>query len=356
MNKIINKNNIMLSLLPISIILIMIFIFISTFNSIKITNAYIQNFSIIFISIILEAIPFVLIGAFVASFIQLFVSEQFISKIIPKNRFIALLIASLMGLIFPVCECAIVPIMRKLIKKGVPTYIAITFMLSVPIVNPVVIMSTSYAFVGQSYMVILRTFMGLIGAIVIGVIFSFLKKDNNIFINNETSAHCCCHHHHDDSTTNHHDCNEHKHDNNEPSTSKKIYSSIINILDHTSHEFYDVGRFLIIGSFLSALMQILIKRDVLLSIGQGKVFSIIVMMILAFVLSLCSEADAFIAKTFVSQFSVGSITAFLIFGPMIDIKNTLMLSGTFKGKFVIKLISIITLVCFSISLLVNLLF
>ncbi|SKC81192.1 Predicted permeases [Maledivibacter halophilus] len=100
-------------------------------------------------------------------------------------------------------------------------------------------------------------------------------------------------------------------------------------------------------------MQTFISRGYILSIGQGKISSTIVMMILAFVLSLCSEADAFIARTFVGQFTIGSIVGFLILGPMIDIKNTLMLSSSFKMKFVIRLMTIISLVCFIMAMLVN---
>ena len=138
----------------------------------------INDFSTIFLSIIFEGIPFILIGALASSIIQIFVSEEAIAKIIPKNKFIGVLIASLVGLVFPVCECAIVPITRRLIKKGVPLSIAVTFMLSVPIMNPVVLLSTHYAFMGMSYMVIARAMFGMIGAITIGVLIGVLHKDS----------------------------------------------------------------------------------------------------------------------------------------------------------------------------------
>ena len=140
---------------------------------------YLEGFTIVFLCIILEALPFVMVGAFVASIIQIFVSEQTIAKIIPKNRFVGLIAASLMGIIFPVCECAIVPIMTRLIKKGVPLNIAVTFMLAVPIVNPVVLTSTYYAFPGQTYMVFLRGFLGLISAILIGYLIGIIQDKNN---------------------------------------------------------------------------------------------------------------------------------------------------------------------------------
>jgi len=122
------------------------------------------------------------------------------------------------------------------------------------------------------------------------------------------------------------------------------------VLSHTNSELYDVGRFLIAGAFISAVMQVFVPRTVLMSIGNSPLSSILLMMVMAFVLSLCSEADAFIASTFRYQFASSSLLAFLIFGPMIDIKNTLMLAGAFKSKFVIRLVGTIAIVCFGLAL------
>lgn len=313
---------------------------------------YLEGFTIIFLSIILEAIPFVMIGTFISSVIQIFVSERTIAKILPQNRFVGLIAASLMGIIFPVCECAIIPIMRRLIQKGVPLYIAVTFMLAVPIVNPVVLASTYYAFSDQTYMMFLRGGLGLVSAILIGHIIGIIQYKDNPLKSNSMYKHieCGCSHNHDHDR-HHQSCN---HNHNSVSIKKRtFFSKIFEIIEHTSIELYEVGRFLIMGAFLSALMQTFISRSFIISVGQGKVSSTLVMMTLAYVLSLCSEADAFIAKTFVGQFTTGSIVGFLIFGPMIDIKNTLMLSGAFKMKFVIKLIMIITSVCFIMAMLVN---
>lgn len=314
---------------------------------------YLEGFTIIFLSIILEAIPFVMIGTFISSIIQIFVSEQTIAKIIPKNRFIGLIAASLMGIIFPVCECAIVPIMRRLIKKGVPLHIAVTFMLAVPIVNPVVLASTYYAFSGQTYMVFLRGFLGMMSAILIGHIIGIINSKNNPLKDNSIhrDTGCGCghdHHHHEN-----HGCGCNHHHDSISINKTGIFSKSVEIIEHTGLELYDVGKFLIIGAFLSALMQTFVSRSYIMSIGQGKLSSTIVMMVLAFVLSLCSEADAFIARTFIGQFTTGSIVGFLILGPMIDIKNTLMLSGSFKMKFVVKLIAVISVVCFMMAMLVN---
>lgn len=316
---------------------------------------FLDNFTVIMISILLEAIPFVLIGAFVSSLIQIFVSEAFIAKVMPQNRYLGLLAASLMGFVFPVCECAIVPIMRRLVKKGVPIHVAITFMLAVPIANPVVLLSTYYAFSGTFLYVFLRGFLGILGAIAIGHFVGRLAGDESPLKENVVEVSCGCGMEHETPEV------AQIQILNEPVSHfvrknrlQVVKEKALLVVGHTAQEFYDVGRFLIIGAMLSSAMQVFIPRNAILTVGEGSLPSILVMMTMAFVLSLCSEADAFIARTFMGQFTTGSIVGFLIFGPMIDIKNTIMLSSVVKPKFLVQLISVITLVCLAFALLINL--
>lgn len=300
----------------------------------------VNNFSTILLSIVLEGFPFLIIGALVSSLIQVFVSEETIQRIIPKNKFLGMVLMALIGFIFPICECGIVPVTRRLIRKGIPVNMAVTFMLAVPIINPIVLMSTYYAFLGNPGMVIMRGAIGIISALIIGYLIGELHsgealkikklsyKGGNIKsvkIHEHHGEHCSCNH-----------CSDGDGD-------KDILGEIIG---HASHELYDIGRFFIIGALLSSLMQTYVPKSYIMAIGGGTVSSIITMMLLAFLLSICSETDAFIARTFVGQFTNGSILAFLIFGPMIDIKNTIMLSSSFKYKFVLKLMFLIFSVCF----------
>lgn len=278
-----------------------------------------NNIMTIFIGILLEAIPFILLGSLISSFIQLFISENFIAKIIPKNIFLALFFTSLLGIIFPVCECAIIPITKKLINKGVPLSIAITFMLSVPIVNPIVIMSTYYAFATNHSIFIFRTLFGILNSIIIGLIIHKTQKNYPLPIRDKEVSYyekCAC------------GCDEITFNN---------FSKIRLVLNHTTIELFSVSKYLIFGAFISTLFKVLIPKEILTSFGGSPFLSIIVMIFLAFTLSVCSEADAFIASTFLGKFTTGSILSFLVLGPMLDIKNLLMLLGNFKVKFVIKL-------------------
>jgi uncharacterized membrane protein YraQ (UPF0718 family) len=264
------------------------------------------------------------------------------ARLIPKNKFFGLLAASLMGFIMPVCECAIVPVTRRLIKKGVPLNIAVTFMLAVPIVNPVVLASTYYAFCDKPVMLYLRGGLGLLGAIVIGFLIRWLQEGQNPMKGPDVHIH-----------SHHHECEcGHSHDHSE-FYSGKHRSKIARLIEHTSIEFYDVGKYLIAGALISSAFQVFVSRQHILNTGRSSVLSIAAMMLFAYIISLCSEADAFIANTFINQFTTGSIAAFLILGPMIDIKNTLMLSSAFKKKFIAQLIFIIFSVCFIFGALIN---
>ncbi len=351
----------LIKILSIIIVLLLGIYFVQNTPIIQLNSRVINDFSMVFLSIIFEGIPFILIGALASSIIQISVSEETIAKIIPKNKFVGVLIASLVGLVFPVCECAIVPITRRLIKKGVPLSIAITFMLSVPIMNPVVLLSTHYAFMGMPYMVIARAVFGMIGAITIGIFIGVLHKDSpfkaQLVKKPRVSAHkskntISIKHNHSHVDVNNGGCSC-GHSHNHSNYSNKFIRNIADIISHTSDELYDIGRFFIMGVFLSTCMQIFIPKEFILSIGGGVLSSIIVMMVLAFVLSVCSETDAFIARSFLGQFTSGSILGFLILGPMIDIKNTIMLCGSFKLSFVAKLIFLIIAICFILAVIAN---
>jgi len=298
--------------------------------------SHISSMSTIFLSIMLEALPFILIGSLVASLIQMFISEEWIARVIPKKRFLGLLSAGLLGFIIPVCECAIIPITRGLMKKGVPAGIAVTFMLAAPIINPVVLVSTYYAFGGTFHMVLLRAGAGLSGALIIGFIIDLIYG-KEIPVRQSAS---CLHDH-----GQHHECHDGCcHDHHE-----KEESILVEIIEHTTEEFYDMGKYLILGALISTILQSFIPRQYMINAGDRGPISIAAMMAFAYTISLCSEADAFVASTFSGQFAAGPIIAFLILGPMMDIKNTLMLKSSFKKGFSSLLIVLIFIVCFIVS-------
>lgn len=284
----------------------------------------------IFISMVMEAIPFVLIGVIISGLIQAFVKDRHISRIMPKNRFLAALTGCGIGLFFPSCECGIVPITRRLLNKGMPLQAGIAFMLTGPIVNPIVLFSTYIAFGNSWEMVGIRAGLAAAVAFSAAVILSYLYKE--IPFKHPAEGH------HLSSSPSGIEATLTK----QTSVRSKLYGVIV----HAIEEFFSVGKYLVIGAFIAACMQTFVPTSYMLQLGSNPVSSSLVMIALAFLISLCSEADAFIAASFRSTFSTGSLSAFLVFGPMVDIKNTLMLLGVFKTKFVLLLIALIT--CFTL--------
>jgi uncharacterized protein len=299
-----------------------------------------RGFTLILWSILLEALPFVLLGIIVSSVIQVFVTEDMILKIMPRNHFLRLLFASLVGLIFPVCECAIIPITRGLMKKGMPVGPAIAFMLATPIVNPIVLLSTINAFPAMPQMMPLRAACGLFGAIAIGALAGSAKNSDVLKEGAALACGCGDHCHHEVGGAEH------------PQPKPHLFREV---LHHTSTELQSVGAYLIFGAIITAGVHILVPTSILTGISSGTIASILVMMGLAFLLSLCSEADAFVANTFLYQFSGASVLAFMIVGPMIDLKNTFMMLGSFQKRFTARLIVSILAVCFMLALAASLL-
>ena len=317
-----------------------------------------RDIAIYFTTIMLEAIPFLLLGALISAIIEEFVSEERISKMIPKNRVLGSLAGIFLGLFIPACDCAVIPIAMRLKKKKVPTNVIVSFMLASPIISPVVLLSTFFAF-GETEKMLLfgfempklfvyRTIFGVVVALVVGIILDIICKD--AVLKEEIYEHH--HHHHDHEHI--HTCNHHhegcscSHHEKETGPLGRV-KNIINIM---YGDFMGIISYMAVGALLAATMQILLPISNIGGIVQNKYISTFIMMLLAFALSLCSTSDAFIARTFMNSLSKNSILAFILLGPMIDIKNTILLNKSFNKKFVIVLVASIFITVYLISCLV----
>lgn len=317
-----------------------------------------RDIAIYFTTIMLEAIPFLLLGTLISAIIEEFVSEERISKMIPKNRVLGSLVGIFLGLFIPACDCAVIPIAMRLKKKKVPTNVIVSFMLASPIISPVVLLSTFFAF-GETEKMLLfgfempklfvyRTIFGVLVALVVGIILDIICKD--AVLKEETYEHH--HHHHDHEHI--HTCNHHhegcscSHHEKETGPLGRV-KNIINIM---YGDFMGIISYMAVGALLAATMQILLPISNIGGIVQNKYISTFIMMLLAFALSLCSTSDAFIARTFMNSLSKNSILAFILLGPMIDIKNTILLNKSFNKKFVIVLVASIFITVYLISCLV----
>ena len=330
-------------------------------------TAFFSTIHTVFTGIVLQAVPFMLLGALLSSALYAFVPDRLLIKIFPKKYGLGFLTALFAGALFPVCECAAVPLMRSLIKKGVAMPVAVTFMLASPIVNPISIVSTLYAFPQQPSVAFYRLGFGLLIACAIGLLLLFypeekyLKEDfdrepsvqPHTFGGVDTAFRLATGRSAQNSRS------EPQSDNFGGITAESkvqwLQAKVYALLMHTCSEFFTTGPFLILGAFITALIRAAVPQE-LFSITSGSAAgSLLVMMLFAFVFSACSTSDAFIARSFLNRFPSGSILGFLVYGPMMDIKNLFMLLSLFKKRFVIELTLIITAINFiGISVLVRL--
>ena len=330
-------------------------------------TAFFSTVHTVFTGIVLQAAPFMLLGALLSSTLYAFVPDRLLVKIFPKKYGLGFLTALFAGALFPVCECAAVPLMRSLIKKGVAMPIAVTFMLASPIVNPISIISTLYAFPQQPSVTFYRLCFGLLIAFAIGLLLLFYPEEKYLKEDFDREPAAQPHSLGDAAATfrlatgrtrTQNSRSEAQLDNLEgtatESKAHRLQAKVYALLMHTCSEFFTTGPFLILGAFITALMRAAVPQEFFSITSGSAAGSLLVMMLFAFVFSACSTSDAFIARSFLNRFSFGSILGFLVYGPMMDIKNLFMLLSLFKKRFVIELTLIITVINFiGISVLIR---
>lgn len=282
----------------------------------------IQVFATRFLGIFIEAVPFLLLGSLTSGLIESFVKSDDIVRLMPRNRLGAALGGAFLGLAFPVCECGVVPVTRRLFSKGMPVSMGVAFLLAAPFMNPIVFASTYIAF-GFGTVFIGRIIITLVVAVTVALVIGISAKPGSV-LKPIAMADGHAKHGHDD----------HGHDHELASLRDKLLHAV----GVASDEFFEMGRFLILGSALAALMQTLVPQESLLALGTGNVLSVLFMQLLAYILSVCSTVDSFLALAFVNTFTTGAIISFLSFGPMVDIKSTLMFTGVFRRRIVLYLI------------------
>jgi uncharacterized membrane protein YraQ (UPF0718 family) len=295
-------------------------------------NEKFQTFVTIFLGIFIEAVPFLLAGSLVSGLIDVFVNKESLARYVPKRAIPAAFVGSLLGFAFPVCECGVVPVTRRLYQKGLPVSVGIAFLLSAPVINPVVLVSTYVAF-GWGPVLIGRFVFSILIAFIVGLIFQFAPPEEILLPATD---------------------DEHDHDHFEMGVGNGRSQRLWQAMSIAGDDFIDMVRYLIIGSMMAATMQTFVPQSTLIGFGSGPVTSVIAMMVLAFVLSICSTVDAFLALSFVNSFTTGSILSFLVFGPMVDIKSALMFLGVFRRRVVLYLILLPLALTMLITVFINL--
>jgi uncharacterized membrane protein YraQ (UPF0718 family) len=296
------------------------------------------TFVTIFLGIFIEALPFLLLGTLASGLVEEFVNRETLGRLVPRNLLGRTLVGALMGLAFPVCECGVVPLTRRLFRKGLPLPVGVAFLLAAPIINPVVIASTFAAF-GWGPIMLGRVTLALVIATVVGLIFGLAPHplrllrfsarptieggDASVSLDGASLR---------------------------PSLSIRLTQA----LTVAGEEFFEMGRLLVLGSLLAAGMQTVVSQPTLLAVGGGALSSVIVMLSLAAVLSVCSTVDAFLALAFTNTFTAGSILGFLVLGPMVDIKSVLLFLTVFRRRTTLYLVLLPLMMTLLIGVYLNL--
>lgn len=359
----------------------------------------------LFLSLLVEAMPFLLLGVLFSSLLQWFVDEQKLLAKVPEHPLLGALTGSAMGLLFPVCECGNVPVARRFLLQRLPISLAMGFLLAAPTINPIVIWATWVAFRDQPEIVILRVVFSLIIATLMGWIFSSQKDLHQILQPAITRLLPKEKESQDESISPllqsgtfllgagetplrlesiplwqaegflpENPVNTTRAPSQTlspdistptgvfqrqlqgvrswffPATPERVRLFTTSMIQ----ELRDLGGILILGSAIAAIIQVAVPREIILNLGQGPVTSIIAMLVLGAVVSICSTVDSFFALSFASIFTSGSLLAFLVFGPMIDIKSIGLMLSIFKTRAVVYLMVLIAQLTFVMTLAVNL--
>ena len=288
-----------------------------------------QNFWFSFLALAFEGLPFVLVGSLISGLIAAFVPSRMITRFLPKNPLLATLVSGLLGLIFPVCECGVVPVVRRLLDKGLPLYCGMTYMLASPIVNPLVAISTYAAFRAQQpgLNTVVRLISGYLVAVVVGLVVSRLNPARLIggravatrTGRRRTTLSIAA-----------------MPDAPDASRGVSVGQRLIGAVQLASDDFIDTAIYFMIGAAVASVFNTAVDQQIILPLASSPILSVVAMMVIAGILTLCSSSDAFIAATFTS-FPIPARMAFLIFGPMFNFKLPFLYSSLLKKRAVVAL-------------------
>jgi uncharacterized membrane protein YraQ (UPF0718 family) len=290
-------------------------------------SAEVGTLGVVFTSIVVEALPFILIGAIVSAAIATFVSDASFARLARLPRVLQVPGAAVAGIGFPVCECGSVPVAKRLLTRGIDPAAGIAFMLAAPILNPIVLASTwvAYGARGRALeMTAWRAGLGLVVAISVGLVVARGMRHDLLRVPATDPF--------EDAGDNH---AEHAH---APLLHLPGTSRTRDFVEHMTGDFLFMGRFLVLGAAVSAVIQTLLPQSLLSGIGGAEVVAILTMIVLAFALSLCSEADAFVAVSF-TAFPLSAQLAFLVMGPSFDAKLAVLYGATFRRRFTLLLVA-----------------
>lgn len=287
-----------------------------------------QDFLTFAASIVTEALPFVILGIIISVAVQVWLPDNWL-RWLPNRRGLRQIVISLVGMFVPVCECGNVPLARGLAAKGLSASESLVFLLAAPILNPVTIITTQQAFANDPAVLVGRIAGGFLIANIVGWV--FMNRRDEDLLQPQFAREC-------------------------RATGRVRQNQITRSLELFGHEARHMLPALLIGAGVAALVQVAVPREVLVALGSDPAWSIIAMLALAFIVSICSNVDAFFALAFKDTFTAGSLVSFLTFGPMIDIKLLSMMRTTYRSRVLAQVSLLVLLLSAAIGLGVNYVF
>ncbi len=313
---------------------------------------HLQDVAFSFLALLFEAIPFLLLGAILSGLIEAFVPARWMTRLLPRSVFLSTIASGFLGLIFPMCECGVVPVIRRLIRKGLPVSCAVTYMLSAPVISPIVLFSTYTAFKGQEpmRMVLFRAGFSFLIAVLAGLIVSRLRPEQ--FLEPQVLENSSGSRRKNVSMLSRAPTAAGAEDATFGELERELEPTFIGkvrlALARGAADFLDVAIYLVIGAALTSIFNTSVPRDSVLPLAANPWTATFGMMGLAVALALCSTSDAFIAATF-TTFPFAAKLAFLTLGPMLDVKLMFLYRLVFRARFIvllsIGLILVIGIVC-----------
>ncbi|MEV0392550.1 permease [Polymorphospora rubra] len=271
--------------------------------STAISSPRLQTWTTVFVSVMVQAVPFLVFGVVLSAVIAVFVPRSFWARALPKHPALAVPVASAAGVVLPGCECGAVPIAGSLIRRGVTPAAALAFLLAAPAINPIVLASTAVAFPNNPEMVVARGLASIVVAMIMGWLWLRLGRADWIRL-------------------------PHRPELDGMSRGRAFWAAV-------RHDVVHAGGFLVLGAMAAACINVLVPERWLQLVADNPFLSVLVLALLAVLLSICSEADAFVAAS-LSQFSLTSRLVFLVVGPMVDLKLVSMQAGVFGRRFAFR--------------------
>ncbi|MFC7613280.1 permease [Actinokineospora soli] len=266
-------------------------------------SAGVRTWTTVFVSIVVQATPFLVFGVLLSAVIATCVPPSFFASALPRRPALAVPVAAASGAVLPGCECGSVPVAGALVRRGVPTSAALAFLLAAPAINPVVLVATAVAFPDDPRMVVARAGASVVVAVLMGWLWLRLGRADWIKLPDRSAV------------------------DGQPRW-RAFWASC-------RHDMAHAGGFLVVGGIAAATLNVVVPGRWMQALAESPWLSVLALAGLAVLLSICSEADAFVAAS-LTAFSPTAKLAFLVVGPMIDVKLFAMQSGAFGSRFAVR--------------------